>query len=440
MVGFLVHRALIAASLAVVLGLAGCKVRPEPATETETSAAPAAAPVEAIHQCYWLSNTGEGWVPRPEFPGPDFCYELDSCSGGIGMSGGGCYKWATGPDKPGMPWDSFGLPVMSKPEAAAPAAGEPVPAEAQVGASAECFWLSDQDGGWVPRPDLEDYYACHEMDSCSGGAGMSGGGCYKWATGANETGLPWESFYLSIMPPLARPARGEAAGPACYLQPGARDPFGGAEAYWDETECFRRGACPESHDPKDYSLSCYRWAMGPAEPALPWSERLTNPVVAASIPPLKDLYEDSFEITSDACFEDCPPNLTRTAEPTPIYERPDPGSPLLATIPAGECVDNRDFKSFSTPHRGVVLETYDGYVAGDVIYYLNYEGEGTYMAWWRGDYTWVDDGPEIRWDPEPETADPRAGPWVELLRADGTRGWAKTKPYDPEAEPPEPCP
>lgn len=439
MVGFQVHRALIAASLAVVLSLAGCKVRPEPATETETSAAPAAAPVEAIHQCYWLSNTGEGWVPRPEFPDPDFCYELDSCSGGIGMSGGGCYKWAAGPDEPGMPWDSFGLPVMSKPEAAAPAAAEPVPAEAETASPGQCFWLKNDDEGWVPRPDLEDYYACHEMDSCSGGAGMSGGGCYKWATGANEAGLPWDSFGLRILPPPTRWARSNLPGPACYLQPGAKDPFGGAEGHWTETECFRHGACPEGHDPNDYSLSCYRWAMGPNEPALPWSERLTNPVLAASILPPKDLYEDSFEITSDTCFEDCPPNLTRTAEPTPIYERPDPGSPLLATIPAGECVDNRDFKSFSTPHRGVVLETYDGYVAGDVIYYLNYEGEGTYMAWWRGDYTWVDDGPEIRWDPEPETPDPRAGPWVELLRADGTRGWAKTKHYDPEAEPPQPC-
>jgi len=303
---------------------------------------------------------------------------------------------------------------------------QPIP----VSGPAQCYWLSDAGEGWVAQANLTDPEFCYELDSCAGGIGMSGGGCYKWATGANEAGLPWDSVGLRILPPPTTWARSKVAGPACYLQPGARDPYSGSEAYWNETECFRRGACPADHDPEDYTVSCYRWAMGPNEPALPWSERLTNPVLAASIPPPKEPYEDSFEITSDTCFEDCPPNLMRTAAPTPLYERPDPGSPLLATIPAGECVDNRDFKSFSTPLRGVVLETYDGYVAGDVIYYLNYEGEGTYAAWWRGDYTWVDGSPQVRWDPEPENPDPRAGQWHELLRADGTRGWARQASVD----------
>jgi hypothetical protein len=423
------------AALLLAGALAGCKTKDMPASEDALAAAAPGAPA----QCFWLSNQGTGWQPRPDLPEVDYCYEMDSCSGGAGMSGGGCYKWATGPGDPGKPWDSFGLPVMSPPEAAISEAPEPDPSDAQAASPAQCFWLSNQDKGWVTRPDLPDPYACHEMDSCTGGAGMSGGGCYKWAIGANAPGLPWESLYLSIMPPSGRPARAKAAGPACYLQPGARDAYNGAEAYWGETECFRLGACPEGHDPKDYTVSCYKWAMGPDEPALPWSERITNPVLAASIPPPKDLYEDSFEITSDTCFENCPPNLDRIDEPTTLYERPDPGSPRLATIPAGECVDVRDFKSLSTPLRGVVLETYDGYVAGDVIYYLNYDGEGTYTAWWRGDYTGADDGLQVRWDPKPVNPDPRAGPWRELLRADGMRGWAKAAPYDPEAEPSEPC-
>lgn len=32
------------------------------------------------------------------------CYALDSCNGGLGASGGGCYKWADSADGEAYPW------------------------------------------------------------------------------------------------------------------------------------------------------------------------------------------------------------------------------------------------------------------------------------------------------------------------------------------------
>lgn len=62
------------------------------------------------HRCYWMENmTGEYlWIPAAEVYGEELtkeqCYELDSCDGGLGYSGGGCYKWASSPDAEREPW------------------------------------------------------------------------------------------------------------------------------------------------------------------------------------------------------------------------------------------------------------------------------------------------------------------------------------------------
>jgi hypothetical protein len=54
--------------------------------------------------CYWLSNVTNQWQAMPQVQARQQCYELDSCSGGLGMSGGGCYKWSRGPDGPQGHW------------------------------------------------------------------------------------------------------------------------------------------------------------------------------------------------------------------------------------------------------------------------------------------------------------------------------------------------
>ncbi len=67
--------------------------------------------IEKLGNCYWKENmTGRHeWIPAEIFfslrklysrnkpvkkINKDKCYKLDSCYGGLGYSGGGCYKWA----------------------------------------------------------------------------------------------------------------------------------------------------------------------------------------------------------------------------------------------------------------------------------------------------------------------------------------------------------
>lgn len=61
-------------------------------------------------QCFWMENySGKySWVQASSIYQKDLtqteCFRLDSCSGGMGESGGGCYKWATSPDANSLPW------------------------------------------------------------------------------------------------------------------------------------------------------------------------------------------------------------------------------------------------------------------------------------------------------------------------------------------------
>ena len=57
------------------------------------------------YSCYWMENKSPwNWVLSSwDFNG---CKERDSCDGGDGMSGGGCYKWALSPTSPRVPWNA----------------------------------------------------------------------------------------------------------------------------------------------------------------------------------------------------------------------------------------------------------------------------------------------------------------------------------------------
>lgn len=69
-----------------------------------TAAACATAPAPARAACYWMTNDGAQWVEFSEVRTKTQCFALDSCSGGQGLSGGGCYKWAPGAAAPAEPW------------------------------------------------------------------------------------------------------------------------------------------------------------------------------------------------------------------------------------------------------------------------------------------------------------------------------------------------
>jgi hypothetical protein len=54
--------------------------------------------------CYWMTQDGSRWVAQANVQTKQQCFALDSCSGGQSMSGGGCYKWASGPNAPAQKW------------------------------------------------------------------------------------------------------------------------------------------------------------------------------------------------------------------------------------------------------------------------------------------------------------------------------------------------
>ncbi|MBL3597356.1 hypothetical protein JMM63_17610 [Rhodovulum sulfidophilum] len=115
--------------------------------------------------CFWMStDSGNPWVPAPQGDvDKDKCFALDSCDGGKGESGGGCYKWAASADAPREPWYS-------------------------------CFWLDNQTNEWVPAPQgMVSEGQCQALDSCqTGGGGQSGGGCYKWTVSATDPQNQWD--------------------------------------------------------------------------------------------------------------------------------------------------------------------------------------------------------------------------------------------------------
>jgi hypothetical protein len=179
--------------------------------------------------------------------------------------------------------------------------------------------------------------------------------------------------------------------------------------------------------------------MSADAPALPWSATLTNPRPLAHTPPPDRVYESTGEVSTECLDDGCAPAPKRVPVATPIYARADARAPVVGTIPAAECVQPGDTRVLSTPQRGIVLETTEGFTAGEVIYMLSYDGD--YTIWWRGEARggiYSPDSVVVRWDPETDD-DPRTGLWVEYARANGQRGWARNPPQDdpwgPQAEP-----
>jgi hypothetical protein len=54
--------------------------------------------------CYWMTPQGS-WQGAPQYGTKRQCYEQDSCNGGLGASGGGCYKWAVSPSASAERWE-----------------------------------------------------------------------------------------------------------------------------------------------------------------------------------------------------------------------------------------------------------------------------------------------------------------------------------------------
>ena len=188
--------------------------------------------------CFWMQNYGSfAWVPAySDYSG---CQALDSCDGGGGQSGGGCYKWSVGSDGCRNPWgytitsvttcsnstDYFnGSACVSCVAGSSQASGGQscitTIANAQWNSNntitctngtsfngsacvatsgcattastpgASCFWMQNYGAmAWVPS--YTDYNGCRALDGCDGGGNQSGGGCYKWSVGSNGCRSSW---------------------------------------------------------------------------------------------------------------------------------------------------------------------------------------------------------------------------------------------------------
>lgn len=297
---------------------------------------------------------------------------------------------------------------------------------------AQCYGLSG-DGVWRPRGDNSSPNSCFTMDDCSGGLGYYGGGCFKWATSADAPGIPWAE--LGIITTDSSYTTAPAGAAACYEK--RADEWKYDRYLTREAQCFQRDHCSGGlgEGGRDGEKPCFKWATGPQAPPLRWSAMLINPRLAADMPPPREIYEAGFEQTSDDCVgPDCNLGAMRVAAATSIRTRYEPDAPIVARIAAAECVLIETSSLLEVRRRGVVLETFGAFTAGDVIYHLAYDGEGASSVWRRGETLVVgyDDTPVVRWDPMPATPDPRAGVWFKLQRANGQSGWAKKNDADKE--------
>ena len=138
-------------------------------TDTSTEAC---ATVDGVG-CYWMENESGNscWIAAPEGAiSFEECAALDACNGGGGESGGGCYKWSDGSDGERTSW------------ACGHTEGE------------GCYWMENECGNscWIAAPEgAISFEECAALDSCNGGGGESGGGCYKWADNSTQNGTPW---------------------------------------------------------------------------------------------------------------------------------------------------------------------------------------------------------------------------------------------------------
>lgn len=96
----LVRVALVLAIPLAYMGAAG-----ESANETANAAQTRGG------SCYWMeSRPPYNWQSRSRYD-LAACYDMDSCDGGRGHSGGGCYKWADCPTCERYPWPNANRPA-----------------------------------------------------------------------------------------------------------------------------------------------------------------------------------------------------------------------------------------------------------------------------------------------------------------------------------------
>lgn len=121
----------------------------------------------------------------------------------------------------------------------------------------------------------------------------------------------------------------------------------------------------------------------------------------------------------------CPFQNWRTIEPTTLLAEQRPTASALATLTPGEWVFVEAVETRLAPVRGVVREGAENLRAGEVVYQLEYEGEGYSTYWVRGERGSLDDSVQVDWEQQSVTPAVQAtlGLWARVRRENGQVGW-----------------
>jgi len=128
----------------------------------------------------------------------------------------------------------------------------------------------------------------------------------------------------------------------------------------------------------------------------------------------------------------CPNRNWRTREPTPMLVAQSKTSNVLATLAPGEWVTVETVETRLIPVRGVVRAGGQNLRAGEVVYQLEYEGEGVSNYWVRGAPASLPESVQVDWDPQgkPPAAEATLGLWARVKRQDGQVGWVHAPQFE----------
>jgi hypothetical protein len=128
----------------------------------------------------------------------------------------------------------------------------------------------------------------------------------------------------------------------------------------------------------------------------------------------------------------CPNRNWRTIAPTQLLATQSPNARALGTLSPGEWVKVETVETRLVPVRGVVQVGTQNLPAGEVIYQLEYEGEGISNYWIRGTRSYLDDSVVVAWEQPavPEELQQTLGLWAQLRRENGQVGWVRRPRFE----------
>jgi hypothetical protein len=122
----------------------------------------------------------------------------------------------------------------------------------------------------------------------------------------------------------------------------------------------------------------------------------------------------------------CPNRYWRAFEPVSLLARHHSQSKKIGLINELETVEVLDVQTRLIPRRAIVTEDYKDMKRGEIVYLLEYEGEGNTTWWVKGaKRSYDDNAPQIYIEDQtiPEAIKPTLGLWAKVKRENGQIGW-----------------